>query len=314
MKMTLSAFCLLFAGLGLDATAQAGTHQLDLMIAEQERHCIIHVPARCSAEKNHPLVLFFHGGGGTAQSAIDETGWIEKADREGFIVAFPEGTPRHQGRPSRFVGNPQTWNDGSERTGLGAVAQGVDDVAFVSALLDALAARYPVDPQRIYTTGFSNGASLSFRLARELSTRFAAAAPVAGVDWLSGPVPDRPVPVLYIVGTADPKSPYFGGEIRIGDKFYGIKPPTQQMMETWAHFFTPAPSATTSVSPSGTIRTAYAAPDGRESVICLAIPGHGHHWPGGNSKLPEWFAGKNSSTLNATDIIWEFFRQQSCRE
>jgi polyhydroxybutyrate depolymerase len=131
MKKTLIAFCLLFAG--HDAAAQAGTHPLNLMSAERERRCIVHVPARCTPDTTHPLVLFFHGGGGTAQSAMDETGWIQKADREGFVVVFPEGTPRHPDRPARFAGNPQTWNDGSARTGLGAVEQGIDDVAFVSA-------------------------------------------------------------------------------------------------------------------------------------------------------------------------------------
>lgn len=291
-----------------NAAPQNGTQHLTIPTAERERQCTVHVPAHCTGEEKYPLVFFFHGGGGSAQSVIDETDWIQKADQEGFLIAFPEGTPRHPNRKARFVGNPQTWNDGSERTGLDAVAMGIDDVAFVEALLDMLIDNYPVDPRRVYTTGFSNGASMSFRLARELSNRFTAVAPVAGVDWQEQPVPTHPVPLLYIVGTADPKSPYFGGEIHIGDKFYGTKPPTQKMMETWAGYFTPSYTTTTTVMPSGAIRTRYSSPEGIEAVTCIAIPEHGHHWPGGNSKLPEWLAGENNSQMNATDIIWDFFK------
>ncbi|MFV1967883.1 MAG: PHB depolymerase family esterase [Pirellulaceae bacterium] len=125
-----------------------------------------------------------------------ETGWAEKADREGFLAVFPEGTPPDPSRPARFIGNPQTWNDGSKRSNLGAAVRGVADVEFVSAMLSDLSTRFKVDKRRVYATGFSNGASMTFRLARELSTAIAAVAPVAGADWLENKNPDRAVPLL----------------------------------------------------------------------------------------------------------------------
>jgi polyhydroxybutyrate depolymerase len=109
----------------------------------------------------------------------------------------------------------------------------VADVAFVSALLADLKARFRVDEGRIYATGFSNGASMVFRVARELSPVFAAAAPVAGADWRSAENPKRPVPLLYMTGTADPLNPVEGGEIHIGRKAFGEKPPIREMIGRW---------------------------------------------------------------------------------
>lgn len=275
------------------------------------RHCYVHLPPQYSWEAKQPLVLVLHGGGGTARAAVEEGGWIEKADTEGFLLAVPNGTRRHHDKPAKFVGNPQSWNDGSARTGLAAVEQGIDDVAFLAQLLDELSRRYAIDPDRVYATGFSNGASMSFRLARELPERFAAIAPVAGVDWLTEPKPSRPVPILYITGTADPLNPYQGGEVRIGRRFYGVKPPTMQMMKTWAAYHQCQPDPVETQGPANSRQTRYLRADGRNPVTLLVLLGHGHHWPGGNSKLPQWLSGKNQTQLNATDTIWEFFKTRS---
>jgi polyhydroxybutyrate depolymerase len=174
----------------------------------------------------------FHGGGGRAKAAMWETGWPKKADREGFLAVFPEGTPPDPSRPGRFTGNPQTWNDGSKR-GIGAVERNVADVKFVSMMIEYLKGHFSVEDRRIYITGFSNGASMSFRLVRELPSVFAAVAPIAGADWLDAKEPDRSAPLLYITGKADPLNPFEGGEIRIGPKSYGNKPPVNEMILNW---------------------------------------------------------------------------------
>jgi polyhydroxybutyrate depolymerase len=290
-----------------------GTLPLSVTVAGLERRYLLHVPTGYDPARKWPVVIMFHGGGGTAADAMRETGWTAKADLEGFLAVFPEGTPPDASRPARFRGNPQTWNDGSARTGLGAVEQGVADVEFVAAMVAEIKTRFSVDEYRVYATGFSNGASMTFRVARELSELFAAVAPVAGADWLVT-LPSRPVPLLYITGTADPLNPFDGGEVRIGLKFYGVKKATMETVESWAAMAGYPREPATIYSKDGTTGTAYGFPGEKPVVVLYSIEGHGHHWPGGNSSLPESFAGNNTATLKASDVIWEFFKARSLVE
>jgi polyhydroxybutyrate depolymerase len=287
-----------------------GDHAMSIAVGESERRYVVHVPPGHGRDTRWPVVIMFHGGGGTAKAAMRETRWDEKADREGFLAAFPEGTPPDPSRPGRFVGNPQTWNDGSER-GIGAVERRVADVEFVSAMIGDLKQRFNVDGRRIYATGFSNGASMSFRIARELSRVIAAVAPVAGADWLARRRPDRAVPLLYITGTADPLNPFKGGEIHIGSKSYGEKPPVQEMIARWVKLHGCREEPRLVYDKEGAKGVAYDCVDGAGAVALYTIDGHGHHWPGGRSVLPERMAGKNTAKLEATELIWKFFNARS---
>ncbi len=289
----------------------SGNQTIQIASGGLDRHYVIHIPPGYNTNKKWPVVIMFHGGGGTAKGAMWETGWAEKADQEGFLAVFPEGTPPDPSRPGRFLDNPQTWNDGSTRHGIGAVDRDVADMEFVSKMLSDLDIRFKVDKSRIYVTGFSNGASMSFRLARELSSSIAAAAPVAGADWLDQEKPGRLVPLLYITGTADPLNPFAGGEIRIGLKTYGKKPATPEMIGKWIAMLDCKPVPRVVYNQDGAKGTACGCPDKDEEVVLYIIEGHGHHWPGGRSALPETLAGKNTAKLKATDVIWEFFKRHS---
>lgn len=101
-----------------------------------------------------PLVLVLHGGG-NAVNAEQMTGFTEKARKEGFIVACPEGT-------GRLKDKLLTWNAG-HCCGY-AMKRNVDDVGFVNALIDTLVQSYPADTRRIYATGMSNGGMMTHRL------------------------------------------------------------------------------------------------------------------------------------------------------
>jgi polyhydroxybutyrate depolymerase len=287
-----------------------GTHLFAVTVKGVERRYLLHVPPASDSAKKWPVVVMFHGGGGTAKIAMWETGWAEKADKEGFLAVFPEGTPLDASRPARFRDNPQTWNDGSKRTNVGAAERGVADVEFVSMMLADLKVRFSVDERRIYATGFSNGASMTFRVAREISPLIAVVAPVAGGDWL-GKKPERPVPLLYITGTADPLNPVAGGEIRIGRKTFGTKPATQEMIDRWVKMVDCPEEPRVVYKKNGATGIAYDIPGETAKVVLYTIDGHGHHWPGGRSGLPENLAGKNTAKLKATDVIWEFFKAHS---
>lgn len=132
-----------------------------------ERTFRVHVPPSYDATAATPVVLMFHGGFGSGRQLETSSGMSTIADREGFIAVYPDGT-----------GGVRTWNGGACCNP--AARDGVDDVGFVDALLDHLESELCVDPARVFSSGMSNGAILSHRLACELSERIAAIAPVAG--------------------------------------------------------------------------------------------------------------------------------------
>jgi len=256
-------------------------------------------------------VVMLHGGGGTGRAAATETGWGAKADKEGFLAVFPDALPPDPKKPSSFGKNPQLWNDGSERFYEGQKA--VDDVAFVGAVLDDLAVRFSVDGRRVYVTGFSNGASMTFRVGAGLSRRLAAIAPVAGACWSEKVALDRPVPMLYITGTADPLNLIEGGVPKLAtggsDKVRAKpKPPVRDSIRKWTAA-TGCPEKPARTEESGGVRTETYGPgrNGTE-VVYITVEGLGHTWAGGKSILPEWMVGKTSDKLSATDAIWAFFK------
>ena len=283
------------------------TQTYQIAVNNRDREYIAHIPASCqSTDQDCPVVLVFHGGGGSAKAMMREGSWTEKAEDEGFLAIFPDGTPEDPFKPGNFFTNPQSWNDGSGREGLAAVQQNIDDVAFVSVILDDLKSHFSIDESRIYVTGFSNGASISFRIARELSDRITAVAPVSGTDWMPKIMPDHPVPLLYITGTADPLNPIAGGEITIGNKSFGKKPAVQETIYQWVAIngYTNTPAIT--ILDENTTKSTF-GPEEAPGVVFYTLEGHGHHWPGSKSALPEALVGANNTTLNATDVIWKFF-------
>ena len=288
----------------------AGNHKLSIRVDGWIRRYVIHVPQGDQRNKSLPVVIMFHGGGGTAKEAMWETGWAEKAESEGFLAVFPEGTAPDPNRPARFRDNPQTWNDGSRRLNIGAVQREVADVPFVCRMIAELRATFNVDERRIYATGFSNGAGMAFRLARERSTVLAAVAPVAGSDWMENRRPRRPVPLLYITGTADPLNPIEGGEIHIGRNSFGSKPVIREMIAKWAEINGCPTEPRVIYDKDGARGVAYGCAS-ETAVVFYLLNGHGHHWPGGRSHLPERWAGKNATKLRATDVIWEFFKRNA---
>src|SRR6266496_3804378 len=116
----------------------------------------LHVPPRSQQTQPTPLVINLHGYNSNAAQQAHVSQMSAKADQAGFIVAYPEG-----------LGNPQSWKFGNR-------AEGHADVAFISDLIQQLQAEYHIDSQRIYITGISNGAEMSYRLACDLSDLIAA--------------------------------------------------------------------------------------------------------------------------------------------
>ncbi|HLJ80745.1 MAG TPA: PHB depolymerase family esterase, partial [Ktedonobacterales bacterium] len=164
----------------------------------------IHVPHGYDASRPTALVLVFHGGGGTGIGMEAATGFSPFADQHQFLVVYPQGLPHDVLGPGYT-----SW----AATGpLDSIANGVDDLLFVSNLLDALQRQYCVDPQRIYATGFSAGGAMTAFLTCGLTGRIAAFAPMSGdaYQFKGGCFPYHPTSILEFHGAADPAEVYAG--------------------------------------------------------------------------------------------------------
>jgi len=295
------------------AYEKPGDHSLTLFVDGLERTYNVHVPSAYNRKTHLPLVIMLHGGGSTARAAIWETEWAVKADKEGFLVAFPNAMARSPSGPSSFSDNPQLWNDGSDRFYAGQRAP--DDVGFISAMLDDLSARFALDKQRIFVAGFSNGASMSFRAGVQLSHRIAAIAAVAGALWVDPPIFMHPVSLCYITGTADPLNPIEGGVPRLAtgasDKVRAKpKPPVRTSILKWVRALGGDPKATSVSYVRGVLTETYLGLNVGE-VTCITVDKLGHTWPGGRSLLPESMVGAKSSRIRANDVIWDFFQKHA---
>jgi polyhydroxybutyrate depolymerase len=281
-----------------------------------DRRTLVHFPVNIGGDAKLPLVLMFHGNGGTPENTVFETGWVDKADEKGFVIAFPEATRPDMTRPAKFGSNNPAWNDGSGRFHAGE--QNIDDIAFVAMLLDHLEAKYPIDSKRIFATGFSNGASMTFRVGSELSNRISAIAPVSGALWLDEPKLEVPLSLLYITGTRDPLNPIEGGELKmaVGAKFKNApdkkKPPVRDSVLKWAKLLE-CEASSSILNDSNPGLTTEQFPKGRRGceIAYIQIHDHGHVWPGGKNLLPEFIVGKATNHLKAVDVIWDFFESHS---
>ncbi|MEY4566013.1 MAG: hypothetical protein RLY14_983 [Planctomycetota bacterium] len=274
------------------------------------REYVIYVPASCDLSKPVPLVIMLHGFGGTGLNAAQETGWSAKADQESFIIVYPEASRPNPLKPQSFRKNPQSWNDGSGR--FHAAEKKIDDVQFIAAMLDQISVEYKLDSERIFVTGFSNGASMAFRLGAELSQRIAVIAPVAGTCWIEKPEPQRAISLCYITGLADSLNPIEGGfpKLALGGKEQGgaAKPPVQSFIDSWVKSLGCSELPRMDETISEVRKVLYGEGRANSEVMFITVEGLGHHWPGGVSQAPNFLVGKPSDKLKATDVLWEFFK------
>jgi polyhydroxybutyrate depolymerase len=245
-----------------------------------------------------PVVLVLHGGGGNAQNAERMTGFTDLVERERLIAVYPDGTGR---LPTTLL----TWN--ADHCCGSAMTNRVDDVGFIAALLDTLAARYPVDAARIYVTGMSNGGMMAHKLARELPQRIAAIAPVVGAIFEGAPPPKGPVSVLAINGLLDRSVPVHGGLGEGVGRNSWSGTPTQDNLGQGRYWAAAGGcSAEPERAQQGAVITwTHRCPAGR-SVQVVQLEDNGHAWPGGQRGLPR--ADGPSRSYDATARMWEFFK------
>ncbi|MBN8615075.1 MAG: hypothetical protein J0L92_31045 [Deltaproteobacteria bacterium] len=259
-----------------------------------ERSFRVHVPPGYDGSAEVPLVLVLHGGGGSGeQIELRSSEMNVVADREGFVAVYPDGT-----------GAIRTWNAGG--CCGAAVREDVDDVAFVRSLLDHLEGALCLDADRVFATGMSNGAMLSHRLACELSDRFAAVAPVSGLDMAPTCPTNGRVALMQIHGTDDGHVPWEGG-VGCGPSAVDFPSVTETLAAWRARNGCGESSVPFAMQGDGTcVRTEDCTAD----VVLCTIEGGGHSWPGGapNRDVADCPAdGEQSTTFHASEQIWSFF-------
>lgn len=284
---------------------EPGKHRVSIRVDNHDRKFIFVTPTGFKPGESLPIVFFFHGAGGTAEQASKTYGWVEKANQERFFAAFPEGLPVRPDSEGSFILNPHIWRD--ERAGL--PVRNINDVHFFETLLGRLEATLPIDPHRIYVTGFSNGAGMTFTLGSRFSNRIAAIAPVSSQSFIHIDALARPVPVYYLTGTADPLVPYHGGTSTLPWGNTRALPPVQESVDQWARL-DGCPTESQVVSNENGVRVLRYGP-GKDNaeVFFTTIEGNGHHWPGSVEPLPHAISGPSLDPFNATDRIWDFFQQ-----
>ena len=256
-----------------------------------QRSYILYIPANYTGDEAVPLVLNFHGYGSNANGQMNYGNFRPIADTAGFIIVHPQGTLL-EGRTHWNVGG---WTNAST----------TDDVGFTALLIETLATDYPIDRDRVYSTGMSNGGFMSFLLACQLSDKIAAIASVTGSmtpETFSTCNPKHPTPILQFHGTADNVVPYAGATWT-----HSI----QEVMNYWVTYNQCDTESDTQDIPNtnttdGSTVQHYVYDNGTHAVHTehFKITGGGHTWAGFNSGQPA-----TNYDIDASEEIWQFFNR-----
>jgi polyhydroxybutyrate depolymerase len=242
------------------------------------------------------LVLGFHGGFGNAAQFEEQSLLSEKADEAGFIVIYPDGLG------FLVAPNLHFWNAGI--CCAYPYLNDIDDVNFIRNLIDNVTDEYAIDTNRVYATGMSNGAFMSYRLACELSDKIAAIAPVAGGMVIDECPSDRIVPIIHFHSYQDENIPYSGG---IGDGASSHhNPPLDSVFTVWAEKGTCSTANDTVYHGADYTYVSWRNCDCEAEIDYYITTDGGHSWPGGTSPA---LGDPVSTTLNANDLMWDFFQQ-----
>ena len=255
------------------------------------REYLLDVPPSYDRTKAMPLVISLHGAMNWPALQMRISQWNRTADEGGFIVVYPSGTGA----------GPKAWfMEGA------ATPSRMPDVRFISDLIDTLEATYNIDPARIYVNGFSNGGGMAFVLSCTLSRRIAAIGTVSAAQSLpwSWCADSTPMPMIAFHGTADPIVPYGGGKTWMAPAPF---PGVRTWVAAWARRNRCGPSPIHSTVTADVTRAEYTLCAGGATVLLYTISGGGHQWPGGKP-IPTWIAGRLAHSVDATTLMWAFFR------
>lgn len=268
-------------------TIEAGTTIYDsIYTGGQYRKYRLYVPSIYNGSTSVPLVFNLHGYTSNSSQQMAYANFMPVADTANFLVVHPDGT---------FNFGNQFWNAG--------FGPGVDDVQFLSRLIDSLDVDYNIDLQRVYSCGMSNGGIMSYYLACNLPNRIAAIASVTGSmlnTWFTC-APARPFPVMEIHGTLDATVPYNGDAT-----FKNI----DSVVKKWRVHNNCSPAPVTFSVPdinlfdnSTAVQYKWVGGNNGASVELFKVINGSHSWPGAFPII-----ANTNQDFSATKEIWRFFR------
>ncbi len=303
----LLVFCVVLAGL-VGCALRGNTTESDVVELTLEhdgltRRYNLYLPSSYDSETPMPLVMALHGGGSNGAQMARLTGFNELADEMGFAVVYPYGTGN--------LDSVLTWNAGHCCTY--ALVNQIDDVGFLSTLIDELITNYAIDSERIYVTGMSNGGMMTYWAGASLADKIAGIAPVAGTiggqileagQLIQIPVPSRPVPVIIFHGKEDMRVSYEGGHAeKTGETRVDLSVADAVAFWVATNGCTAGPE--TQVSANGNIIVEmYNGCVNGANVVLVTIVDGGHAWPGARSGLP---GDPPTQDIDASAMMWEFF-------
>ncbi len=231
----------------------------------------LHEPPSSSAIQPAPLVVVLHGATGNAARVEARYHWDELADRDHFFVVYPQGLY-------------DVWNPTAD-------PQPMDDVRFLTELVDHLRRTLPLDAARIFVAGMSNGGAMTYRLGCAIGDRIAAIAAVEAPN--PGCRPSQPLSLIAVHGLAD-------HQVSIDA--------AQRAVTSWRDVDSCPAAANTTLS--GAVTSNVWAPcSANTAVELVTVAGSGHEWPGSSPPLPGH--DPPSDALDATQAIWAFFTQHA---
>lgn len=275
---------------GLQVNAQL--FQDSLLTPDGYRDYFIRVPDNYTGTTPVPLVIGFHGGNSTPGTFIYVQSKLHtKANTEGFIAVFPFGSEGNFGR---------AWNAGDCCDS--ASINNVDDIGFTEQIIDVISATYNIDADRVYATGFSNGASMTYRIGCELADRIAAIAPVSNRIIYPACAPTCAVPVIHFHALDDTIAHYNGGT----SPFYPTVnfPSVDSTINLWRGFNNCPASPSTILNTNGIFAQRWGTCSDSSDVILYQLPIGGHTWSEGNV---------SDSLVQTTDLIWDFFSSHTLK-
>lgn len=292
-------FCAALASPDNSKLDQKAVKELIIRVRKMRRIFHVYVPPDVKDKKDIPIVFVFHGAMENGEVIRRLTGMDEVAKKNGFIAVYPYGS-------GMFVRKYLWWN-AIDCCGF-ASNKKVNDVEFVSAMIDKLGELYSIDSKRIYACGYSNGAMFCFRLACELSKKIAAVTCVGGAMSGKERDPEVPVSVQIIHGTDDRHVPYNGGTGKWARWGYPVnREPVSYAIKFWKK--ADQCSDEGKVSETEQLKTeSYAGKDGSE-VKVITMKGVRHTWPSGKNSI--LYTDKSFNGLDASQECWNFFAEHA---
>lgn len=307
----------------------AGDYDFSIDYGGLSRTYKVHVPSSYSKKSPLPAVLNLHGGGGNSERQINVSQMNVTADKNGFIVVYPDGTGK------KILGKLfGTWNSGA--CCGSAQSSDVDDVGFISQLITNIEGKFNIDKKRVFVTGYSNGSMMAMKLACEISDRIAAVATIASTQIIQNCLLTHPVPMIHFHGTKDQCHFYNGGKCGacFADFFNAIGVPMVKSeytcesaakdIEAWSILNGCNTDSKVVYQKGNTKCISFDKCSGNGEVEFCTMTDAGHIWPGGNSYAidscdnnstgyvcRQWknVIGADSNDINANDAMWEFFQK-----